>query len=215
MAGKASIKQKGNPNPMKKAFIIAALATAAALACMPMVQARKDTTAPPAEEVLRLHIIANSDDTADQQVKLKVREAILPLIREAGGAEDERDAESVLGGLLPGIEKQAEAALAACGMPYGAHASLGTYPFPAKSYGTVLYPAGDYRALKVVLGEGKGENWWCVIFPPLCIFDAGGAPISMDAGETQVEYRSLLAELWQTIFGGQQEKPRPTNNDPE
>lgn len=152
-------------------------------------------------EVLRLHVVANSDAAADQQAKQKVREAIMPLVASVKDAGDEKDAERILNELLPDIRRKAEDTLQDCAMDYGASAGIGTFDFPAKSYGARVYPAGEYRALKVVLGKGKGENWWCVIFPPLCIFDAAGAPISMDGSEMGVQYKSIFEELWEMIFG--------------
>ena len=69
-----------------------------------------------------------------------------------------------------------QSALSAAGAPYGVQLLLGVDAFPDRTYGGVLFPAGDYDALKIVLGDGAGHNWWCVLFPPLCVVTSDGAP---------------------------------------
>lgn len=116
--------------------------------------------------ILRLHVIANSDTAADQAVKLKVRDAVLACVEPGGSAEE---TENFL--LRHGKELQAavETTLRDNGFSYGSQLMLGRYEFPDRSYAGTVYPAGEYKALRVVLGAGGGHNWWCVLFPPLCI----------------------------------------------
>lgn len=116
--------------------------------------------------ILRLHVIANSDTATDQAVKLKVRDAVLACVEPGGSAEE---TENFL--LRHGKELQAavETTLRDNGFSYGAQLMLGRYEFPDRSYAGTVYPAGEYKALRVVLGAGGGHNWWCVLFPPLCI----------------------------------------------
>ena len=124
-----------------------------------------------ANEVLRLHVLANSDSDEDQALKLRVRDALLPLFEAAGSYEDARS--FVLGhgaALLDLCEKT----LAAAGADYGAQLLLGVGDFPDRTYGGVLFPAGAYDALEIVLGDGAGRNWWCVLFPPLCVVTKTG-----------------------------------------
>lgn len=128
-------------------------------------------------ETVRLHVIANSDNSIDQNVKLAVRDAIMesfgPHLSQAKSAQE---AQSEIADYLGEIEAKAAECLGSNGMKYMAKAALKTVFFPDKVYETtggnlVLLPQGDYLALQVVLGEGKGENWWCVMYPPLCYFD--------------------------------------------
>ena len=116
--------------------------------------------------ILRLHVIANSDTAADQAVKLKVRDAVLACVEPGSSAEE---TENFL--LRHGKELQAavETTLRDNGFSYGAQLMLGRYKVPDRSYAGTVYPAGEYKALRVVLGAGGGHNWWCVLFPPLCI----------------------------------------------
>lgn len=118
------------------------------------------------EGVLRLHILANSDSPRDQAVKLRVRDALLPLFETAASYEDARA--FVLGHGAELLDT-CQDALAAAGASYGAQLRLGVSDFPYRTYRGVPFPAGAYDALQVVLGEGAGHNWWCVLFPPLCV----------------------------------------------
>jgi len=118
------------------------------------------------ENILRLHIIANSDSAADQQVKLKVRDAVLACVKAGGSAEETVSYVKEHGAELLAA---AENVLRENGFSYGAQLMLGRFDFPDRWYGSTLYPAGSYNALRVVLGDGAGQNWWCVLFPPLCI----------------------------------------------
>lgn len=97
-----------------------------------------------------------------------------------------------------GLLFAAEQALAECGMDYGASLEVGTFPFPQREYGAEVYPAGEYAALRVVLGAGKGQNWWCVMFPPLCILELPGGEIDYE----ELKTNSLLIKLLKSIDGG-------------
>ena len=122
------------------------------------------------ERVLRLHVIAASDTVRDQEIKLCVRDAIL---KETSGMLDgilNTDlAESILQDALPRIEHAAKDALVANGSTDTVHVELCDTYFTTREYDAFTLPAGEYRALRVVIGEGKGKNWWCVVFPPLCL----------------------------------------------
>ncbi|MGI5970449.1 MAG: stage II sporulation protein R [Oscillospiraceae bacterium] len=118
--------------------------------------------------VLRVHVIANSDSEADQAEKLRVRDAVLSqaeLITKC--AENSAQAEEMLAGRL---EELKAAAMTQTKLPVTV--TLGEYEFPTKQYDDFKLPAGSYRALRVVIGEGEGANWWCVLFPPLCVQSA-------------------------------------------
>ncbi len=121
-------------------------------------------------ECIRLHVLAESDAEADQSVKLKVRDAILT---ETGdlftSADSFSDALSEITERKEEIELIAERVLRENGFSYGAEVFIDEEYFDTRQYENVTLPAGDYTALKVILGEGKGHNWWCVMFPPLCL----------------------------------------------
>ena len=122
-----------------------------------------------ANGVIRLHVVANSDSAADQALKLKVRDRILGECSDEFSALNNIDAVSAdICTSLPYIKKLAEDEIAKNGYNYSVDVSYGTQSFPRKSYGDITFPEGDYQALKVVIGEGSGKNWWCVLFPRLC-----------------------------------------------
>ncbi|WP_019006861.1 stage II sporulation protein R [Cohnella laeviribosi] len=122
------------------------------------------------DEAIRIRIIANSDSDADQAVKRKVRDRVAALI-ESWGAMPETIEESraLLRSHMREIQAAAERVLEEEGAGYGAVAELAKVPFPAKTFAGVPYPAGRYEALRITLGQGGGANWWCVLFPPLCL----------------------------------------------
>lgn len=128
---------------------------------------------------LRLHIVANSDSPADQTLKLQVRDAIVeyltPLVQ---GAADSTEAANIVTGELTNLERLATGICANAG--YTCQAEVGTFNFPAKRYGHILLPAGEYPALKLNLGAAAGHNWWCVVFPPLCFVDECGEITARD-----------------------------------
>lgn len=136
--------------------------------------------------VFRLHILANSDSTEDQRVKLAVRDAVIEYEREQTGAADAfdaADAESILRAHGDGILQTVRRTLKKCGAEYDAQLAVGKFGFPEKQYGETVYPAGEYRALRILLGEARGKNWWCLMFPPLCIADLNGATIDDKGSE--------------------------------
>lgn len=121
-------------------------------------------------EVLRLHIPANSDSDIDQQIKLRVRDYILAEFSdELSGSGSLEEAEERVLELLPEIERKATGFLRENGFSYGAKAELATMNFTTREYDRLILPAGKYRALRITLGSGNGHNWWCVIFPQLCL----------------------------------------------
>ncbi len=126
-------------------------------------------------DVLRLHILANSNEEADQAVKLLVRDRLLQEAQDIfTGKITPENAAALLTPALPRLAKTAETVLRENGFIYGARAELTEEYFDTRVYGDFTLPAGTYTALRVVLGEGEGRNWWCVMFPPLCLPAAEG-----------------------------------------
>lgn len=145
------------------------------------------------EGVLRLHVIAASDSEEDQSAKLAVRDAILPLFSQAESYEDAR---AFLLSHGSELQQTAEAVLNSYGLDYGVQLSLGMETFPDRVYGDLLFPAGEYDALCVRLGPAEGHNWWCVLFPPLCIVSETGEPVDLDSVETESWLFNWLRSLF-------------------
>ena len=123
-----------------------------------------------AGQVLRLHVVANSDSDTDQALKLAVRDAVLvqaaPLL---DGLTTPQEAETALRPYLDELALVGEDVLAQAGCADRVSVSIENQWFPTRDYDSFSLPAGNYRALRVVIGEGRGQNWWCVVFPPLCL----------------------------------------------
>ena len=151
-----------------------------------------------AQKVIRFHVLANSDLAADQQVKLKVRDAVGAyvevLLQDSDSMEETR---SIIRKNLVDIAKQADRVLKAEGMEYGAKAKLATSSFPVKEYGNLRFPAGKYEAVRVVLGQGKGHNWWCVMYPNLCF----SASVKKEHKKAWKQFsKSLSPDEWEMVF---------------
>lgn len=125
------------------------------------------------EGIIRLHVIANSNTAGDQALKLKVRDAVIEYLQKQDDLLTVDDTREYLEANLGSLEKISEGIIAANGRDYPAHAKLGVRYIPEKVYGDMTFPSGNYEALNITLGDGKGENWWCVLFPPLCLLDEG------------------------------------------
>ncbi len=149
--------------------------------------------------VIRFHVRANSDSDEDQALKLLVRDGILEMLGpELAEAEDKDEARSIMEKKLAEIERTGETIVQAAGYDYEVHAYLTTEEFPMKSYGDLLFPAGEYEALRVDIGKQEGANWWCVMYPGLCFVDATGGIVAENGKKeleqilTPEEYRELL-----------------------
>ncbi|OEF99847.1 stage II sporulation protein R [Vulcanibacillus modesticaldus] len=174
------------------------------------------------DEAIRLRIIANSDSPEDQWIKRKVRDVVVENIDlwvESMGSIDE--ARLVINDHLPKLEQLVKETVKESGFRYseGIKVELGKFPFPTKLYGQIVYPAGDYEALLITLGKGEGQNWWCVLFPPLCFVDMStadavemggnvdGKAISVDNVENvddlsseEVEVKFFIFELFMKLL---------------
>ncbi|MEV3622245.1 stage II sporulation protein R [Paenibacillus larvae] len=129
--------------------------------------------APIPQDSIRLRILANSDKAADQAIKRRVRDEIVAAMQTwVKGPHSIEEARGIVKDHLPELRELTGRILKEQGYDFGYTVKLGVVPFPTKMYGNRVYPAGDYEALRVTLGEGKGQNWWCVLFPPLCFVDS-------------------------------------------
>ena len=149
-----------------------------------------------ADKVVRLHVLANSDSEADQALKLAVRDAVLKATELfLDEVESREEAAVVLKGQLPFLQKTAERALAEQGSAYPVEVRLENAEFPTKTYDGFALPAGEYLALRVLIGKAAGQNWWCVVFPPLCHTAASEVPeVAVSAGLTSAQVRLITEE---------------------
>lgn len=121
-------------------------------------------------DVLRLHVIANSDTSVDQNLKLRLRDYILQEGKDIfNGSVNVENAVEKIEPVLPELEKSAKAFVNQAGFDYDVKISLSNEYFTTRTYETVTLPAGKYLALRVVIGSGEGHNWWCVMFPSMCV----------------------------------------------
>lgn len=161
-----------------------------------------------ANEVLRLHIIANSDSEADQQLKIKIRDELLKRSELIISEEDSlEEAVKDVSASLDEIEKIAEATAANEGFNYKCNAEITEMYFDIREYDGVSMPSGEYTALRITIGEGRGKNWWCVMFPPLCLPAAEEAVAEFDREEQKIlraktpeyEIKFKAVEIWEDI----------------
>ncbi len=171
--------------------------------------------------VLRLHIVANSNSEEDQRLKLSVRDRIIEetsaLFRNATSPQD---AEETAKANLDKICRLAENEIKSQGFDYSVKAKIGEFPFPTKTYSDITLPSGKYNALRIEIGNASGENWWCVMYPPLCFTDgiiSAGSDTKLklkntltdeeyalitktDNGRIPVEIRFKIVEIFRNLF---------------
>jgi stage II sporulation protein R len=156
------------------------------------------------KNLFRLHVIANSDSAEDQNVKLKVRNAVIAYFEEK--EKDIKNIQEFKNLLIQNKDALLEVinnTLKEYNMNYKGTFSIGVYDFPEKEYYGTVVPAGKYEALRVILGNGEGKNWWCVLFPPLCFVDVEYEEIEGQAMELEdiddIQVRSKLLEWLEKI----------------
>jgi len=154
------------------------------------------------EEAIRLRIIANSNDSKDQEIKIKVRDEVIkvisPLVKDI---DDPYEARLVIYNSIGEISTVIENVLMENEVELNYYVDYGTTYFPEKVYNSKLYPAGKYESVYIVLGEGEGDNWWCVLFPPLCLVDLATSNGNHPTEDTNIEYSFLIVEKIKEILG--------------
>ena len=172
-----------------------------------------------ASQVIRFHVLANSDSTEDQEIKLKVRDGVVAFVQQKlKKAESKEEAERIIRKNLSKIKREANKILEEEQYESRAVAKLTKEEFPVKVYGDTVFPAGEYETLQVEIGKAKGHNWWCVMYPSLCLVDESVAVVPKASKEklrdslteeeyetiTQekpaVKYRFKIAELWSDLW---------------
>lgn len=147
-----------------------------------------------ADKMLRLHVVANSDSAGDQDLKLKVRDGVFREVTElTADTDDVESAREIVSENLENIKETAKNVVAIEGYTYAVDLRLEKAYFPTKDYDDFSIPAGEYDALRVIIGEGDGKNWWCVLFPPFCTA-AAMEEKAVEAGFTNDEIRLISAD---------------------
>lgn len=138
-----------------------------------------------ANSVFRLHVIANSDEKEDQELKLKVRDNVLSYMNKiCENVTTKEDAILIANEHIDEFKVIALNTIHENGYDYSVNVRIGNFSFPTKTYGDISLPAGLYDALRIEIGEAKGQNWWCVMFPPLCFVDVSSGIVPDDSKET-------------------------------
>lgn len=173
--------------------------TMTSMILMAKAKANEEVQSHIAKEIIRFHVIANSDSIEDQALKMLVKNALVqdlsPLLNATNTIDEAR---SVLISNIDNIQAIAEKIIKNEGYQYPVTVSLETTYFPLKIYGEYNFPPGYYEALRVQIGSAKGQNWWCVMFPPLCFVDETYSIVDETSGEklkhllTEEEYNTLL-----------------------
>lgn len=154
------------------------------------------------QKLVRLHVIAASDEAAEQELKLQVRDAVLEYLSpRLAGADDSRQAQAILRQELESIQLVAEGAAQGRSVTV----TLGKERYPTKRYEGFTLPAGKYDSLRITLGQGQGHNWWCIVFPPVCLSASQSDTVEQQLGEEDFrlisdgqgyELRFKILELW-------------------
>ncbi|MGM9635622.1 MAG: stage II sporulation protein R [Candidatus Avispirillum sp.] len=166
-------------------------------------------------DLVRLHVIANSDSDEDQALKLKVRDAVLSEACSLDMGTDKESAQAVLSANRERLCAAARRTVEAEGYTYDVCVELGSEKYPERTYEDFVLPAGTYTSLRVIIGEGNGHNWWCVLYPPLCTstaeereetFIAAGFTDEQykaitDGGKTKYKVKFKIVEILEEIFG--------------
>ncbi len=154
-----------------------------------VIMVAKNQASSPEDTYLRIHIRANSNDATDQSVKYKVKESIVEYMTpRLNGVGDKQEAMKVLENNLDGMKRVADVTLARYGYSYSSRVSVRKEEFPVRTYGDLTLESGVYDALIIELGSGKGDNWWCVVFPPLCF---------VGEESEDFQYKSFFGELYE------------------
>lgn len=175
------------------------------------------------EKLIRFHVIANSDTDEDQELKLKVRDAVIAYLQpKLENSKSIEESEVIIKNEYDNLKKISKKIISKNGYDYSVKIGLQYSDFPAKQYSSVVLPAGKYKALKIIIGEGKGKNWWCVMFPPLCFVDEQNGVIDEKTDEklkeiltpqeydlimaknqtkvTDLKFKFKIAEVFQNLF---------------
>ncbi len=157
-----------------------------------------------ADSVFRLHVIANSDEDFDQNLKYKVRDKVIEYMQTlCQDGTSKEDYINIAKNNLYEIKEVAKNTIIENGFNYDVNVYVGNFEFPTKTYGDVSFPAGFYDALRIEIGNASGKNWWCVMFPPLCFVDITSGVVPEESKETLKD--EISAEEFDLITGANSE----------
>ncbi len=152
--------------------------------------------------VFRLHVIANSDSKEDQDLKYKVRDSLIEYMKTLTSDISTKDEAILIAqNHIEDFKDLAKKVINENGYNYDVNIEIGNFSFPTKTYGDISFPSGFYDALKVVIGDGLGKNWWCVMFPPLCFVDVTSGTVPNESKENLEE--NLSEEEYNLISNSQ------------
>ena len=150
------------------------------------------------DTVVRLHVLANSDSEEDQGLKLLVRDEILATVGDKlDGCRNQRQAKDEIEQMIPEIKAAAKRVIEIEGYNYDVDVVLGLEEYPTREYESCAFPAGEYLSLRVIIGSGEGQNWWCCLFPPLCL--SSSSEVSQKQNEDAFISVGLTGEQYKVI----------------
>ena len=172
------------------------------------------------DSLIRFHVIANSDSEEDQNLKLKVKNKVIdylyPYLNDSQSLDESRQ---IIKDRMQEVKKLAEEVIKDNNYKYSIKVELSRENFPDKSYGNITLPQGNYEAFRIIIGDGQGKNWWCVMFPPLCFVDESKAEVEYDKTENKINSKkdNLNLEIEVNSDGNKSEEldKQNDNNDKE
>lgn len=172
---------------MRKICAVAGVLISILVTCLAVHAKKNNMQEELANEVFRFHVLANSDSEKDQELKMKVKEAVISYMKqELPESDDVNTTKQWAQHNLDQIEDVAAKIIAEEGYDYPVTAEVTICNFPDKTYGDITFPTGEYEALRIEIGEAKGQNWWCVLYPNLCFIDAVHAVVP-DKGKKELK----------------------------
>ena len=147
------------------------------------------------DNVVRLHVIANSDNEHDQKTKLLMRDAVLKEMDTlASSAQSAEEAASMISSRIGEISEAVNATLSSLGEKCGARVTLSRESYPTKDYGDIALPSGEYLSLKIIIGDGNGQNWWCMLYPAVCLSPSRASDVLKQTGFTPNQIKILTED---------------------
>ena len=168
------------------------------------------------DSLIRFHVIANSDNEEDQNLKLKVKNKVIdylyPYLNDSQSLDESRQ---IIKDRMQEVKKLAEEVIKDNNYKYRIQVELSRENFPDKSYGNITLPQGNYEAFRIIIGDGQGRNWWCVMFPPLCFVDESKAEVEYDKTEEKINStkNNLNLEMKLNSDGNKSEELDTQNDD--
>lgn len=189
----------------KMIYRVAVISSLLVLGLLEVVSYSESTIQALANDIIRFHVVANSDTTADQLLKQQVRDEVIafmePVLKDSNSIQETRE---MIKENMSEIEAISRNVVKKWNRDYDIYVTLDYANFPTKSYGDIVFPAGEYEACRIIIGEGKGENWWCVMFPPLCYVDAATGVVPLEGKE---QLKNELNKNQYELVANREERP--------